>query len=78
MLSPTFPTSTLQIMAKLGLSENDVLDVYYKGEESKTETGTTRIVKKYQSYGYEIGLFYATNQYTGQPIITYVWKRSRR
>lgn len=70
-LLPFFPPKTLKLMGGLGLSESDVLDVFDHGEKSGNG-----LVRKYS--GYEIGLFYATDKITGQPIITYVWKRERR
>lgn len=72
MASVFFPPKTIKTMAKLGLSESSVLDVFNKGEPK----GRNGIVKKYS--GYEIGLFYVRDKQTGEYIITYVWKRERR
>lgn len=76
MASPHFPKKTLDKMRNAGLSESDVLDAYNSGEHSKTSTDSHMMTKRYQSYGYEVGLFYITDNFTGRNVITHVWKRT--
>lgn len=78
MSDPYFPDSVLKKMASLGLSEKDILDVYYNGEAFTTPNGTKGMVKKYSHYKYEIGLFYTMSDFYGKYMITHVWKRERR
>jgi hypothetical protein len=54
------------------LSEADATDVYHHGEHVKDMI----IVKKY--VGYEISRWYFTNNLTGLPVITSIWKREWR
>lgn len=68
-----FPGKTILLMKDLGLSESSVLDVFNHGEVIHGKDG---MIKKYS--GYEIGLFYARDNISGEYIITYVWKRDRR
>ena len=69
------PTKTMKKVKALGLSEANVLDAFNNGSEVTIGSGKA-IIKKYQ--GYEIGVFYARNEKTGEFIITHVWKRDRR
>ena len=55
-----------------GLSEKDALDVYYHGEERKTNMR----VRKYN--GYELGIYYGHNTLTGQVYISTIWEQGRR
>lgn len=73
-----FPPKTILLLSNLGLKENDIHDVFQNGEYRKTPSGTHSVTKKYQSYGYEIGLLYVVDPSSGDYIITYVWKRDRR
>lgn len=45
------------------------------GELDSTSTGSHMMVKKYKTSGYEIGLYYAMDNFSGRPAITHVWKR---
>ncbi len=77
--SPYFPPSTLKKMSYLGLTEGDVLDVYYYGERKPLSDGSgSMMIKKYPSYGIEVGLIYTRDSrtYDGY-VITAVWKRQR-
>jgi hypothetical protein len=56
-------------MADWLLTDNDVKDVFYHGEEVKEQL----IVRQYN--GYEIGLHYFKDRKTGDAIVTAVWKR---
>lgn len=77
MSSPTFTKNAVNLLRENNLTENDVLDVFNHGEYKKSSTGANIAVKKYQSYGYEIGLYYKMDK-SGGYIITFVWKRERR
>lgn len=73
---PFFPRSTIEKMKKRGLSEKDILDVWFNGKDKKLPGGTLAKVRKY--LGYEIGLTYARSRFVGEKIITGVWRRERR
>jgi hypothetical protein len=73
-----FPPATIIKLRNLSLSENDIHDVYTNGEIQKNLANGMAVIKKYPSYGYEIGLFYAVDSNTGEIVITHVWKRERR
>lgn len=75
MASPHFPKKTLDKMIKAGIKESDVLDTYNSGEHTKTSTGSHMVVKRYQTSGYEIGLFYTLDNFSGRYVITHIWKR---
>lgn len=68
-----FPSKTIETMAKSGIKESDIYDVYSYGSEILGKNGMTR---KYN--GYEIGFFYVIDASTGEYIVTYAWKRDRR
>jgi len=68
-----FPKGTIAKIAKVGISESSIQDVFRSGQVMKGKDG---MVKKYS--GYEIGIFYARSSSTGEYVITHVWKRSRR
>ena len=74
MASPHFPNKTLNKMKNLSISQNDVLDTFNSGEHFSTATGSHMMVKRYQSFGYEIGLYYVLDNFSGRPVITHVWK----
>lgn len=76
MANPYFPPATIKKMAGLGISESDVLDVFYKGEYITKSDGTKMAIKKYTYH--EIGLFYGVSKDTGEYVIITVWKRARR
>lgn len=78
MASLVFPPKTVELLKRLDLREDDVIDVYHSGEYQKTRSGGHSVVKKYKSYSYEIGLLYMIDDITGKHIITFVWKRERR
>lgn len=72
-----FPEATIKSMADKGLRESDIIDVINHGESINKIDGTKMIVKKYENYGYEIGIFYVSdNSY--DYVVTAVWKRPRR
>lgn len=75
MTSPHFPNKTLEKMRNSGISENDALDTYNSGEHSTTSTGSHMMIKRYPSYGYEIGLYYVLDNFSNRNVITHVWKR---
>lgn len=75
MATPHFPKKTLDKMRNSGISESDILDTFNSGEHFTTSTGSHMMVKRYQSYGYEIGLYYVIDNFSGRPVITHVWKR---
>ena len=72
-----FPPKTIKSLEDKGLKESDILDVINHGEEITKPDGTKIIIKKYESYGYEIGIFYVTNN-AYDYIVTGVWKYPRR
>jgi hypothetical protein len=77
MVSLFFPNKTLDKMAKIGIKESDIYDVFNGGEDGLTSDSTRVVVKKYN--GYEIGCFYAkTTKVSFDYIIIAVWKRDRR
>jgi len=51
------------------LSDKDIADVFYRGEEVKDQI----IVRQYK--GYEYGLYYFKDRKTGDAIVTSVWRR---
>ena len=59
-------------MKQWGLSEKDAIDVYYHGSIVKDNM----MVRKHN--GYEVGIWFFTDQVTGKPVISSVWKRARR
>ncbi len=75
MASAHFPKKTLDKMRSLGISESDVLDVFNNGEYSALSTGSYMMTKRYPSYGYEMGLYYVVDNFSGRNTITHVWKR---
>lgn len=75
-MSPFIPPPTIEKMRRLGISEAQVMDVFYNGEYKKTSKGIPMAIRKYN--GYEIGFFYDRRSNTGEYIITAVWKRDRR
>lgn len=75
MTSPFLPKKTLDKMKKEGITESDVLDTFHSGEHSSLSGGSHMMVKRYPSYGYEIGLYYASDNFSGRPVVTHVWKR---
>lgn len=72
-----FTNRVLKVMEGLSLSENDVNDIYVNGQHQKTSSGSNSVIRKYQSYGYELGAFYFIPN-NGDIVITHVWKRNRR
>ena len=59
-------------MKQWGLSEGDALDVYYHG----TIVKNNMMVRKHN--GFEVGIWFFADRVTGKPIISSVWKRTRR
>ena len=55
-----------------GLTEADAKDVLYHG----ASTRENMLVRKYN--GYEIGIYYFKDTWTGQTVISSIWKRERR
>jgi len=77
MISLFFPPKTLDKMAKIGVSEADVYDVFNRGEHGKTNDGSRVAVRKYN--GCEIGLFFAdATQVSFDYVVIAVWKRDRK
>ena len=71
-----FPPATLNKMAKKGINEADIYDVFNKGEHGVTPDAKV-VVRKYN--GYEIGCFYGpTNKVSFDYIVIATWKRERR
>lgn len=62
-------------MTELGLSEEDVRDVFYHGESFTTKNGSRASRKRY--YENEIGMTYIQGNNTGDYIATFVWRQSR-
>jgi hypothetical protein len=54
------------------VTEKDAKDVYYHGKVRKPQI----LVRTYT--GYEIGIYYFLTPDTGKPVITSIWKRTRR
>lgn len=73
MANLKFPRKTIDAMAKSGISESDIYDVFSHGSKIAGKDG---MIRKYN--GYEIGFFYVVDANTGEYIITYAWKRERR
>jgi hypothetical protein len=65
-------TTKFHAQAKsLGLTEADAEDVYYHGEIDRWNKYKMR-----KSYGsYEIGIYYFLSKRTGQPVISFIWKK---
>lgn len=76
MAKVNFTNKVLKLMADLSLQEKDILDTYHNGEYKKAPGGGHSVVKHYQYYGYEIGLFYLVGN-NDDVIVTHVWKRKR-
>ncbi len=76
MASPHFPKKTLAAMKARGISESFAVDTFNSGEHFLTSRGSHMMVKKYESVGYEITLYYVLDNSTGRPIVTGAWKRS--
>lgn len=68
-----FPKKIIQKMREIGVSESQINDVFYNGEDIKGKNGRHR---KYN--GYEIGYFYVRDFKTEEYRLTAVWKRERR
>jgi hypothetical protein len=64
-----FTTQFYKKAEELSLTEIDALDVYDNGQALTEDM----IVKEYN--GYEIGIEYTREQFSGKPIITSIWKR---
>lgn len=73
-----FPPKTINQMEKAGVYENDIRDVYNSGSYEKTPKGSYRMWKKYENSKSEIGFLYMVDNFTGNYIVTYTWKRERR
>lgn len=74
-MTPYIPAKTIRKMARLGVSEAQVLDVFNNGESKILSSGAKAMIKKFS--GYEVGLLYVRGK-TGEYLITTVWKRERR
>lgn len=77
MANLKFTNKVLKVMEGLSLSENDVNDIYVNGNHETASGGGKKATRKYESYGYELGVFYFIAD-NGDIVITHVWKRSRR
>lgn len=75
MASAHFPKKTLDKMRNLGISESYALDTFNNGEHSSASGGSHMMTKRYPSQGYEIGLFYTIDNFSGRYVITHIWKR---
>ena len=60
-------------MSAKDVSESEVHDVFNNGEHVNFLT-SKGLKRRYESYGYEVGITYAVMD-TGQYMITGVWKR---
>lgn len=76
MSSVFIPPVTIRKMAKQGISESQVMDVFNNGEQVKLSSGMMWVSKKYS--GYEVGISYRRDSRTGQYVITSAKKRERR
>lgn len=74
MSAPFIPNSTYRKMESKGVSEREVYDVWNNGEHVNFLAGLKGLKRRYESYGFEVGITYAMME-TGQNIITGVWKR---
>jgi len=54
---------------EFNLTESDAIEVYNTGQEINEQT----IMRAYN--GYEVGIEYFTDIYSGKPLITSIWKR---
>jgi hypothetical protein len=64
-----FTTAFYTKAQEFGLTEADAIEVYNTGQE----INEAMIVRDYN--GYEAGIEYTTELYTGKPLITSIWKR---
>src|SRR5437764_8886864 len=67
-----FTKHALAKMKGWGISEHDCYDVYYHGSMVKQNM----MVRKYS--GYEVGIWFFPDRFTGKAIISSAWKRERR
>jgi len=59
-------------MNRLGVTTEDLRDVFYHGSYRNSAKGTPEAIKRYS--GYEIGITYRMDKYTGDYLITWCWK----
>jgi hypothetical protein len=74
-LTTIITNRALNKMAKYGLSEKMVLDVFNTGKTEEASIGGWNAIKKYS--GREIGVYY-NRRPDGQWVIISVWVRNRR
>lgn len=65
-----FSTNFYTQANELGLTEEDAVAVFSNGQEIKEGV----ILREYN--GYEIGIEYVTEQFSGKPMIIAIWKRT--
>jgi len=74
--NPSFPPKVLKKMQDQGITKDDVLDVYFHGEPVPGIPGM--MIRKYEKFGYKIGLTYTRDKKTGGYVILSAWKRPRK
>lgn len=72
MATPHFPKKTLDKMKNSGISESDILDTFNNGEHFTTSTGSHMMVKRCQSYRYELGLYDVIDNFRRKAIVIFL------
>ncbi len=71
------PQKTINRMYELGITEDEIYEVYNFGDHNKTTTGSMMAVKTFTAGRYEIGFFYVEDSLSrSKYAVTGVWKKN--